>query len=371
MKATYSSKLYDAHMTRIQALLALPGIEHPIIQAPMAGVSTPELAAVVSNCGGLGSLGLGASNVDQARAMIRKTRALTARPFNVNLFCHRPAAADPKREAEWLACLEPSFAEFGAKPPGRLSEIYETFPGNEAALAMLLEERPAVVSFHFGLPAADWVGRLRAAGMVTLACATNLAEAAGCEQAGVDAIVAQGVEAGGHRGLFEPERGDEGIGTFALVRMLARQCRLPIIAAGGIMDGAGIVAAMKLGAAGAQLGTAFVLCPESSSNAAYREQMKSERAHHTRITAAISGRPARGLPNRMYELSRIDAPAPPDYPIAYAAAKALHAAASAKGNHEFAAYWAGQGAPLARELPAADLMSLLIQEYRVAAGETE
>jgi nitronate monooxygenase len=149
--------------------------------------------------------------------------------------------------------------------------------------------------------------------------------------------------------------------------MLAKQCSLPIIAAGGIMDGRGIVAAMTLGAAGVQMGTAFVLCPESSANAPYREQMKSERAHHTRITAAISGRAARGLPNRMYELIEAGAPALPDYPIAYDAAKALHAAASAKGNHEFAAYWAGQGAPLARELPAAVLMSQLVEEWHAAS----
>lgn len=351
-------------MSTQNALLARVGIEHPIVQAPMAGVSTPALAGAVSNSGGLGSLGLGSSNVEQSREMIRATKALTRLPFNVNLFCHRRVTADAAREAAWIEYLAPSFAEFGAKPPAVLKEIYETFIGNDAMLAMLLDERPAVVSFHFGLPATDWIDSLHAAGIVTVACATNPSEANVCERAGVDAIVAQGVEAGGHRGLFEPERGDDGIGTFALVRMLTRQSKLPIIAAGGIMDGQGIAAAMKLGAAGVQLGTAFVLCPESSANAAYRSQMKSERAHHTRITAAISGRPARGLPNRMYETQEHGAPPLPDYPITYDAAKALHAAASAKGNHEFAAYWAGQGAPLARELPAATLMSRLIEEWR-------
>ena len=356
-------------MTQVKALLALLDIEHPIIQAPMAGVSTPELAAAVSNAGGLGSLGSGASSVDQASAAIRATRKLTSRPINVNLFCHRRAAADAQREGKWLAHLASFFAEFDASPPKVLREIYETFIGNEAMLAMLLEERPAVVSFHFGLPPMEWIGRLREARIVTLACATNPAEAAECELAGVDAIVAQGVEAGGHRGVFEPERGDDGIGTFALVRMLVQQCQRPIIAAGGIMDGQGIAAAMSLGAAGVQLGTAFVLCPESSANAAYRAQMKSERAYHTRITAAISGRPARGLPNRMYGMSQENgAPPLPDYPIAYDAAKALHAAASAKGNHEFAAYWAGQGAPLAHELPASEMMVKLVEEWRASRG---
>jgi len=335
----------------------------PIVGAPMAGgPGSPALAAAVSNTGGLGSLAAGASNVEQTREMIRATRALTPGPFNVNLFCHRPALADAAREAAWLAHLEPYFRELGATPPQSLREIYATFPGNDAMLVMLLEERPAVVSFHFGLPSTEWIKQLRNAGMVTLACATSLQEAGECERAGVDAIVAQGVEAGGHRGVFVPERGDDGIGTFALVRMLTKQCRAPIIAAGGIMDGRGIVAALNLGAAGVQLGTAFVLCPESSANAAYREQMKSERAHHTRITAAISGRGARGLPNSMYELDRSGAPPIPDYPIAYDAGKALHAAASVLGNHEFAAYWAGQGAPLAREIPAAVLMSQLVQE---------
>lgn len=359
---------YHRRMSSVQSLLALLGIEHPIIQAPMAGVSTPALAAAVSNSGGLGSLGLGASNVEQSRAMIQATRALTSRSFNVNLFCHRPATADAAREAAWLAYLQPHFARFGAKPPLELHEIYQTFVGHEPMLAMLLEERPAIVSFHFGLPSSEWIKQLRAAGIVTLACATNSEEATLCERAGVDAIVAQGVEAGGHRGVFDPERGDDGIGTFALVRMLVKQCNVPIIAAGGIMDGRGIVAAMTLGAVGVQMGTAFVLCPESSANAAYREQMKSERAHHTRITAVISGRGARGLPNQMYELVDASAPALPDYPIAYDAAKALHAAASARGNHEFAAYWAGQAAPLARELPAAVLMSQLVHEWRAASG---
>lgn len=352
-------------MSTVTALLSLLGIEHPIIQAPMAGTSTPELAAAVSNSGGLGSLGLGANSVEQARLAIRATKALTARPFNVNLFCHRAATADASREAAWLEYLAPRFAEFGAQPPPALREIYQTFIGNDAMLAMLLAERPAVVSFHFGLPDVGFVDQLRKAGIVTLACATNVAEALDCQRAGVDAIVAQGVEAGGHRGVFAPERGDDGIGTFALVRMLVQQLRLPVIAAGGIMDGAGIAAALQLGAAAVQLGTAFVLCPESAAGAAYRQQMKSDRAHHTRITATISGRPARGLPNRMYEMD--GAPALPDYPIVYDAGKALHAAASAKGNHEFAAYWAGQGAPMARELPAATLMSRLIEELRASS----
>jgi nitronate monooxygenase len=340
-------------------------IRYPIIQAPMAGVSTPELAAAVSNAGGLGSIAFGASTVEQASDMIRKTKALTDRPFNANLFCHAPATPDPTREKAWIEYLSPLFAEFGATPPASLREIYASFVTDDAMLALLLEQKPAVVSFHFGLPAMSWIQRLREAGIFTLASATTPAEAAQCEQAGVDAIVAQGVEAGGHRGVFEPTQGDDEIGTMALTRMLSRQCRIPVIAAGGIMDGQGIAAAMRLGASAVQMGTAFVLCPETAASAAYRSQLKSERAYHTRITAAISGRTARGLANRMYSLlDDASAPVVPDYPIAYDAAKALHAAASAKGNHEFAAHWAGQGAPLARELPAAELIEQLATEWQ-------
>ncbi|MET0536212.1 MAG: nitronate monooxygenase, partial [Steroidobacter sp.] len=294
----------------------------------------------------------------------RRTKALTDRPFNVNMFCHALAKQDPVREKAWLEYLAPYFAEFDARPPASLREIYQTFITDEAMFALLLEQRPAVVSFHFGLPATAWIKKLQEAGVFTVASATTPSEAARCELAGVDAIVAQGVEAGGHRGVFEPGRDDE-IGTMALIRMLTRQCRVPVIAAGGIMDGDGIAAAMALGASAVQMGTAFVLCPESAASAAYREQLKSGRAHHTRITPAISGRPARGLANRMYELlDDPSAPALPDYPIAYDAGKALHAAASAKGNHEFAAYWAGQGAPLAREMPAAALIEQLVGEWR-------
>ncbi|WP_375738319.1 NAD(P)H-dependent flavin oxidoreductase [Pseudomonas boanensis] len=347
---------------RITDLLS---IEHPIIQAPMVGVSTPKLAAAVSNAGGLGSIGIGASTPAQARILITETRALTARPFNVNLFCHRPAQADPCREAAWLEHLRPLFAEFDAEPPGAIREIYKSFLADLEMLDVLLAERPAVVSFHFGLPEQGWIDALKRAGIRLLASATTLEEAEQVERAGVDAVVAQGIEAGGHRGVFEPEKGDAGIGTFALVRLVARHSRLPVIAAGGIMDGQGIAAALALGAEGAQLGTAFVSCPESSANAAYRQALKGERAAHTQITAAISGRPARGLVNRLFtDVGAAGAPTLPDYPITYDVAKALHAAASAKGCNDFAVQWAGQGASLAREMPAGELVKLLVKEMQ-------
>lgn len=237
-------------------LLDLLNIRLPIIQAPMVGVSTPALAAAVSNAGGLGSIGIGASTVEQARAMIRETFALTRQPFNVNLFCHRPAQRDEQRDAAWLQALAPYFAEFGAQPPQALKEIYQSFVEAPAMLQMLLEEKPAVVSFHFGLPPQHFVDALKAAGIVLLCCVTTLAEAELAQRSGVHALVAQGYEAGGHRGVFEPQT-DSQMGTLALVRVLARHCQLPIIAAGGIMDGAGITAVLALGAAGAQMGTAF------------------------------------------------------------------------------------------------------------------
>lgn len=344
-------------------LLALLHIEQPIIQSPMVGVSTPKLAAAVSSAGGLGSIGIGASNVEQARAMLRETAALTDKPFNVNLFCHEPAHHDSERETQWLNFLTPFFAEFDAAAPTSLREIYTSFVADPDMLQMLLEEKPAVVSFHFGLPPQRAINALKNAGIVLLCSVTNLAEAQQAEQAGVHALVAQGYEAGGHRGVFDPEQDSE-MGTFALVRVLTAACRLPVIAAGGIMDGAGIKAVMQLGASAAQLGTAFILCPESSANGAYREALKGPRAHQTQVTSVISGRPARGMVNRNYTSLQVNAPALPDYPIAYDANKALNAAAAAKANSEFAVQWAGQGAPLARELPAAALVNLLVAEMK-------
>src|SRR5690606_8308814 len=314
----------------------------------------------------LGSIGLGASNAAQARELIRQTRALTTAPFNVNLFCHHPAVADAACESAWLNYLAPLFREFDAEPPTMISESYQSFLASEDVLNVLLEERPQVVSFHFGLPPRSWIEALQRQGMVTLACVTSPAEAKLAEEAGVDALVAQGVEAGGHRGVVEPEH-DQLLGTFALVRLLASTAKLPVIAAGGVMDGRGIAADLELGAVGVQMGTAFILCPESSANPQYRQALQSERAYQTRISAAISGRPARGMVNRLFEeLTKENAPALPSYPITYEAAKALNAAASKRGSDEFAVQWAGQGAPLARAMPAAALVEALVQELQSA-----
>lgn len=354
-------------MSSTATFLARLGIQLPLIQAPMAGVATPQLAAAVSNAGGLGSLGIGPSSVDQARRMLEQTRELTSRPFNVNLFCHAPAQPDAAREAAWLQHLKPLFDEVGLALPDALHAGYPSFVEDDAMLKLLLEQPPAVVSFHFGLPDATVIAALKGAGICLLATATNLREAQLIEQAGLDGIVAQGIEAGGHRGMFDPQQADEQWSTAVLVRLLAQQCTLPVIAAGGIMDGQGIRAMLDLGAAAAQLGTAFVLCPESSANPGYRTALKSQRAHSTRLTASISGRPARGMFNRLIQHGDISgAPSPAGYPMTYDAAKQLNAAASRQDNHEFAAHWAGMGAPLARELPAAELVKQLMQEMTPA-----
>jgi len=348
-------------------LLGKLGIAKPIIQAPMAGVSTPAMAAAVSNAGGLGSLGVGATNAEGARKMIRDTRALTSRPFNVNLFCHAPAVADAVREARWLEWLAPQFARFGAVPPKALREIYTSFVDDPAMLAMLLEERPAVVSFHFGLPPAAAIAALQRAGIILLGTATHPHEARLIAEAGVDAIVAQGIEGGGHRGVFDPAAVDDGLGTFALTRLLVRATDLPVIAAGGIMDGAGIAATLALGAQAAQLGTAFVGSAESAIDEGYRRALLNNAEPRTALTSAISGRKARSLLNRFTALDG-DAgqPRSPDYPIAYDAGKALHAAAKAKGEFGYGAQWAGQAAALARAMPAAELVAVLDAELNAA-----
>lgn len=348
-------------------MLSKLGIQLPIIQAPMAGVDTPALAAAVSGAGGLGSLGVGAVDAAATRHLIAEVRSRTDRPYNVNVFCHCPATADAGRESAWITRLAPEFARYGAQPPSQLAEIYQTFLTDDAKLAVLLADRPAVVSFHFGLPSRDRIDALRAVGIVLLATATNLAEGEAATAAGIDAVVAQGYEAGGHRGAFDPAAPDQQLGTLALTRLLSTQLDVPVIAAGGIMDGAGIAAALAHGASAAQLGTAFIACPESSADAGFRSALFSSAAQHTTMTAAISGRPARCLANRFTTFGEsVEPGAVPDYPIAYSAAKALHAAAKAAGEFGYGAQWAGQGAPLARALPAAELVARLRSEMETA-----
>jgi nitronate monooxygenase len=295
--------------------------------------------------------------------MIAAFRARSTRSLQVNVFCHTPARADAAREARWIERLQPEFARLGATPPTALHEIYRSFVEDDDMLAMLVAEKPTVVSFHFGVPSRERIEALRDAGIVLFGSATSVVEARALVAAGVDAIVAQGYEAGGHRGVFDPDAADDRLGTMALTRLLVRATGKPIIAAGGIMDGAGVAAALRLGASAAQLGTAFVGCEESQADAGYRAALKSDAAHHTVMTRVVSGRPARCLANRFTALGRDVNPRDvPGYPIAYDAGKALHAAGKAVGEYGFGAQWAGQGAPLARPMPAGALVALLRRE---------
>ncbi|MDB5328337.1 MAG: 2-nitropropane dioxygenase [Phycisphaerales bacterium] len=335
----------------------------PIIQAPMAGTSTPALAAAVCEAGGLGSIAIGAVAAAEAEQMISRARSLTDRPFNVNVFCHRPARPNPAVEAAWINRLTERYHAFGGRPPAELREIYTSFIVDDAMLEVILRQRPSVVSFHFGLPPAAVVAALRAIGTVLLSTVTSVAEAELARVVGVDALVAQGYEAGGHRGVFDPDAADDRLTTAALVRLLVQRQPLPVIAAGGVMDGAGIAAMLSLGAAAVQMGTAFIGCPESTADAGFRNALASDAAFHTTMTRVISGRPARCLPNAFTGWGEGIASADvPDYPIAYDAGKALNAAAKAAGDFGYGAQWAGQGAPLARALPAAELMRALAQE---------
>ncbi|HEX3601263.1 MAG TPA: nitronate monooxygenase [Lacipirellulaceae bacterium] len=347
----------------MSSLLERLRIRLPIIQAPMAAISTPEMAAAVSNAGGLGSIGIGNLDAAAARDMIAAVRTRTDRPFNVNVFCHQPAVRNTAVEAGWSRRLAPLFTKYHEEPPIELREIYTSFVADDETTAMLIEERPPVVSFHFGLPSQSVLRALHEKGVYLIATATSVAEADAIRAAGVDAIVAQGYEAGGHRGTFDAAAHDERLSTATLTRRLVQGSPLPVIAAGGIMDGAGIASVLALGANAAQLGTAFVLCPESSADAGYRQALSQGSSVRTTMTSAISGRPARSLVNRFTALGEtVDPEEIPAYPVAYDAGKSLHAAAKKTGEFGYGAQWAGEAAALSRSVPAGDLVALLQRE---------
>ncbi len=346
------------------------GVTRPIVQAPMAGVSTPELAAAVSNAGGLGSLGVAATDAAGVVALVEATRALTGAAFNVNVFAHRPPRPDPEREAVWLEAMRPLFNELGSTPPGVLSTPFGSFTEDDDMLEALVGAAPPVVSFHLGLPAAERIAALRAVGCVLLASVTSPAEGELAQQAGMDAVVAQGFEAGGHRGVFSTDASDDRLGTLALTSLLLARLDLPVIAAGGIMDGHGVRAMTELGAAAVQMGTAFIACPESAADDAFRAALAGPGAEHTTMTTAFSGRPARCVGNRFTAWASDHAPAPPDFPTAFEASRALRSAATAAGDPGFGAHWAGQGAPLHRPMAAAELVDLLDEERREPVTQT-
>ncbi len=339
-------------------LQSLVGIELPIIQAPMAGVQGSALAVAVSNAGGLGSLPCATLGIDAMRAELARIRAGTTKPFSVNFFCHESPAPSIEREAAWRTALAPYFTEYGIDPdaipagPGRR-------PFDEPTFDAIADFAPPVVSFHFGLPSAGLLARVRASGAKILSSATTVDEARWLEARGVDGIIAQGLEAGGHRGHFLSRDLDVQVGTFALLPQIVRAVRVPVIAAGGIADADGVAAAMQLGAAGVQIGTAYLLCPEATTSAVHRAALASDAARVTAITNVFTGRPARGIVNRiMRELGPMSRIAP-DFPLAAAAVAPLRAQAETLGRADFSPLWAGQNVTGCRAIPAGELTRAL------------
>jgi nitronate monooxygenase len=344
-------------------LQQLLGIDWPLIQAPMAGVQGHALAAAVSNAGALGSLPCAMLGADALRSEVQALRAGTERPFNLNFFCHVAPQPDAQVEAAWRAALAPYAAELGLNAQSSVAGASRA-PFGEATAALVEEFKPAVVSFHFGLPAAPLLARVRAAGARILSSATTVDEALWLQAQGVDAIIAQGLEAGGHRGSFLSPDLSLQQGTFALLPQVVRAVRVPVIAAGGIADASGVAAALALGAAGVQVGTAYLLCPEASTSALHRAALQGEGARHTALTNLFTGRPARGIVNRLMRELGPMRDAVPAFPLAAAAVEPLRAAAEARGSSDFSPLWSGQNASGCKPLGAAELTSELIQAFR-------
>ena len=339
----------------------LLGIELPVIQAPMAGAQLSAMAVAVSNAGGLGSLGCATLGIDAMHNELAAIAAQTSRPYNVNFFCHVPPSPDPQRESAWRSRLMPFYDKFGIDP-SRIPAGPGRSPFTTEAADVLEEFRPAVVSFHFGLPPAPLLARVKAMGAKVLASATTVDEALWLEARGVDAIIAQGIEAGGHRGIFLTDDLSTQVGTFALLPQIAHAVKLPVIAAGGIADAKGVAAAMSLGAAGVQIGTSYLLCPESIISAVHRAALKSIGARHTALTNIFTGRPARGIMNLvMRELGPIN-DAAPEFPLATAAITPLRTLAEAQGTGDFSPLWSGQNASGCKEIPAAQITRELVAE---------
>ncbi|WCM93426.1 nitronate monooxygenase [Acidovorax sp. NCPPB 2350] len=340
------------------------GLRLPVIQGPMAGADTPALAAAVSAAGGLGMLGCGMRSPDAMAQAAAEVRRATDRPFGMNLFVQDTPRPDAATVEAALARLAPLYARFGLEPavPAQWCEDFAQ------QFEALLQARPAVASFTFGILTAAQVGRLHAAGCTVIGTATTVAEARAWEAVGADAVCASGPEAGGHRGTFLGDFDASMVGTLALVPQCADALSIPVIAAGGIMDGRGIAAALALGAQAVQMGTAFLVCDESGIGPAYREALAGARETGTRTTRIFSGRPARGIVNAMMEAlagAEADVPA---YPVQNALTGALRKAAAAHGDAQYLSLWAGQGVALARPLPAAALVEQLEGEWHAATA---
>lgn len=350
-------------------LQQLLGIELPIIQAPMAGVQGHALAVAVCNAGGLGSLPCATLSAQAMREELAAIRRQTSKPYNVNFFCHTSPEFDAARDTAWRQALAPYFAEYGVDAaaiptaPGRL-------PFSNESADVLEEFKPPVVSFHFGLPAPELLARVRRCGAKILSSATTVDEALWLEARGVDAIIAQGLEAGGHRGHFLRRDLTAQVGMIELVQQVARVVKVPVIAAGGIADATGVAAATALGAAGVQIGTAYLLCPEATTSAVHRAALKSDAARTTALTNIFTGRPARGIVNRaMRELGPL-CPAAPEFPLAANALTPLRAKAESQGSGDFSPLWAGENANGCKEISAAQLTRELagISTTRIAPG---
>jgi nitronate monooxygenase len=336
------------------SLQDLLGVQLPIIQAPMAGVQGSALATAVSTAGALGSLPCALLDLDTMRTELEAMRSGTDKPFNVNFFCHVQPARDPEGESAWRRRLTPYYRELGIDPatiptaPSRLAF-------NDDAAEVLAPFKPAVVSFHFGLPSPELIAQVKRWGSTILSTATTVAEARWLEERGVDAVIAQGIEAGGHRGMFLSSDLTTQVGTLALVRQIVRSVQLPVIAAGGIADAAGVAAAMALGAAGVQVGTAYLLCPEATTSEIHRAALKSARARHSALTNVFTGRPARGIVNRLIRELGPMSDIAPAFPDAANAVAPLRARAESRGSDDFSPMWAGQNASGCKEVPAGDL----------------
>ena len=342
-------------------LLDLLGIELPIIQAPMAGSTGSAMAIAVSNAGGLGSLPCATLNLEQIRTELQAFSQASSGPLNVNFFCHQPPQPDPARDAAWKQALKPYYeeldADFEAPTP-----ISNRAPFDDATCQLIEAFKPAVVSFHFGLPEASLLARVKATGAKVLSSATTVDEAIWLEQHGCDAIIAMGYEAGGHRGMFLSRDLNTQVGTLALVPQVVDAVSVPVIAAGGIGDHRGIVAALALGASAVQMGTAYLLCPEAKVSAAHRQALTTAKDSDTALTNLFTGRPARGISTRiMRELGPISDLAP-DFPLAGGALMPLRAISEPSGNSDFSNLWSGQAARLARALPAGELTRSLAEQ---------
>jgi nitronate monooxygenase len=338
--------------------LDLVGIELPIIQAPMAGSVSSAIVIAVSEAGGLGSLPCAMFSPEQVRTELGIIRQRTSRPINLNFFCHEPPATDSAREHAWRERLKPYYDEIGLDPQTPTPASVR-MPFDSATCDLVEEFTPEVVSFHFGLPERSLLDRVRASGAKIISSATSVDEALWLEAQGCDAIIAQGYEAGGHRGMFLTNDISTQAGTMALVPQVVDAVKVPVIAAGGITDARGIVAAFALGASAVQMGTAYLFCPEATLSRVHREALRAAKDNRTALTNVFTGRPARGIVNRlMSEVGPLSEQAP-EFPLAGGAIAPLRAQAEANGSGDFTALWSGQAAALSRELPAGELTQQL------------